>query len=136
PVLGDDIDDVIGVIGIDNVLTVPRADRATTQVRDIAVPPLLLPESLPMPDVLERLRAEHRQQACVIDEYGGLAGIVTFEDVAEEVVGDIRDEEDQPSARPVRRADGAWLVPARWRVDEIEAETGIGLPEPDDYETL
>ena len=136
PVLGDNIDDVIGVVGIDNVLTVPRSERATTQVRDIADSPLLLPESLPMPDVLERLRTEHRQQACVIDEYGGLAGIVTFEDVAEEVVGDIRDEEDQPSARPVRRADGAWLVPARWRVDEIEAETGIGLPEPDDYETL
>lgn len=136
PVIGDGIDDVIGVVGIAEVLTVPRERRASVLVGDIALPPLLIPESLPLPDVLERLRTEHRQQACVVDEYGGLAGLVSFEDVAEELVGDIRDEDDHPEARPVRRTDGGWLLPARWRVDEIADATGIEFHGSDDYETL
>ncbi|GAA4910919.1 CBS domain containing-hemolysin-like protein [Stackebrandtia albiflava] len=136
PVVGDDIDDVVGVVGIAEAVTVPRDRRDGVRVRDIAAPPLLIPESLPLPDVLERLRAEHRQQACVLDEYGGLAGVVSFEDVAEELVGDIRDEDDRPAERVIHRTDGSWLVPARLRVDEVADATGVQLPEDDDYETL
>lgn len=136
PVVGSDVDDVIGVVGIAEIVTVPRNARATTPVRDIAAPPLLIPESLRLPDVLERLRSEHRQQACVLDEYGGLAGVVSFEDLAEELVGDIRDEDDRPAERVIFRADGSWLVPGRLRVDEVADATGVELPEDDDYETL
>lgn len=136
PVIGDDVDDVLGVVGIAEVVKVPRADRDSTPVVQIAEAPLLIPESLPLPEVLERLRSEHRQQACVLDEYGGLAGLVSFEDLAEELVGDIRDEDDRPAEQVIRRADGSWLVPARLRVDEVADATGVELPEDDDYETL
>lgn len=136
PVTGDDIDDVIGVAGLAEIVTVPREQRSSTPVGQIADQPLLIPESLPLPDVLERLRSEHRQQACVLDEYGGLAGLISIEDLAEELVGDIRDEDDRPTEQVIRRSDGAWLVPGRLRVDEVADATGVELPEDDDYETL
>src|SRR5699024_5476098 len=94
PVTGRDIDDVVGVIGLHDLLEVEPGERAGTLVRDLADDAVILPESLPLPRVLEALRESHQQLAVVVDEYGGFAGIVTFEDVAEEVVGEIWDEDD------------------------------------------
>ncbi|MDG4785759.1 hemolysin family protein [Micromonospora sp. WMMD1102] len=137
PVRGaEGVDDVVGVVGIADVLGVPPAKRASTPVEAVAVPPLLVPATLPLPTVLDRLRAGHRQLACVVDEYGGFAGVITLEDIAEELVGPIRDEDDPPERAPVRQADGSWVVPARWRIDEVADSTGITLPEAPEYDTL
>jgi CBS domain containing-hemolysin-like protein len=137
PVLGPDgVDDIVGVVGVADVLAVPSAERATTPVSAVAVPPLLLPATLPLPAVLDRLRRTHRQLACVLDEYGGFAGVITLEDVAEELVGPISDENDPPEPAATRQPDGSWLVPARLRIDEIADETGIALPESPHYDTL
>jgi CBS domain containing-hemolysin-like protein len=97
---------------------------------------LLVPATLPLPAVLDRLRAGHRQMACVVDEYGGFAGVITLEDIAEELVGPIRDEDDHPEPSPHRQADGSWLVPARWRIDEVADATGVDLPEAPEYDTI
>jgi CBS domain containing-hemolysin-like protein len=97
---------------------------------------VLVPTTAALPAVLERMRTEHRQLACVIDEYGGFAGIITLEDIAEELVGSIRDEDDAPEPAAVRQPDGSWLVPARWRVDEVARTTGVTLPEGDNYDTV
>lgn len=137
PVRGaEGVDDLVGVVGIADVLAVPPAERATTPVSAVAVPPLLVPETLPLPTVLDRLRAGRRQLACVVDEYGGFAGVITLEDIAEELVGPIRDEEDPPERAPARQDDGSWVVPARWRIDEVADSTGIALPEAPEYDTL
>nr|MDQ3579332.1 hemolysin family protein [Actinomycetota bacterium] len=136
PVVGTDLDDVIGVVGIAELLTVEPDRRASTSVEEIASPPLFLPDSLPLPEVLERLRAEHRQLAVVVDEFGGFAGVVSFEDVAEEVVGEILDEDDHGEVQAVSHGDGSWSVPARWRVDEVAEVTGIELPEGTGYDTV
>ncbi|GLZ80985.1 membrane protein [Actinorhabdospora filicis] len=136
PVIGAHIDDVLGVVGIAEVLGVPAGLRDRITVRCVVSPALLVPDSLPLPELLERFREENRQLAVVVDEYGGLAGVVTFEDVAEEVVGEILDEDDQPERTACRKIDGTWMVPARWRVDEIAEETGIRLPDDPAYETL
>ncbi|WP_422770735.1 hemolysin family protein [Plantactinospora sp. WMMC1484] len=137
PVRGaEGVDDVVGIVGISDVLGVPPAQRASTPVSAVAVPPLLVPATLPLPTVLDRLRAGHRQLACVVDEYGGFAGVITLEDIAEELVGPIRDEDDPPERAPVRQADGSWVVPARWRIDEVADSTGITLPEAPEYDTL
>lgn len=136
PVIGRDIDDIVGVIGLHELLDVPPEDRATTPVRDLASDALIIPESLPLPKVLEQLREQHRQLAVVVDEYGGFAGVITFEDVAEEVVGEIWDEEDEHEAQPVAGPDGTWDLPARMRLDEVTALTSITLPEEEDYDTL
>ncbi|MET9298501.1 MULTISPECIES: hemolysin family protein [Micromonospora] len=137
PVSGaEGVDDLVGVVGIADVLGVPPAQRATTRVDAVAVPPLLVPETLPLPTVLDRLRSGHRQLACVVDEYGGFAGVITLEDLAEELVGPIRDEDDPPDRAAARQEDGSWVVPARWRIDEVADSTGIELPEAPEYDTL
>ncbi|MFX0538396.1 hemolysin family protein [Ornithinimicrobium sp. Y1847] len=136
PVIGRDIDDIVGVIGLHDLLEVDPQDRATTMVRDLADDALIVPESLPLPRVLEALRTRHQQLAVVVDEYGGFAGIVTFEDVAEEVVGEIWDEDDDDEVMGHARADGIWDLSARLRIDEAAQVTGIELPEHENYDTL
>lgn len=114
PVRGTEgVDDLVGVVGIADVLAVPPAERATTPVSAVVGPPLLVPETLPLPTVLDRLRVGHRQLACVVDEYGGFAGVITLEDIAEELVGPIRDEDDPPDrAPPGRTTAPGWCRPA------------------------
>ena len=136
PVVGRDIDDVVGVVGLHDLLEVDPADRETTLVRDLADDALIVPESLPLPKVLEALRSRHTQLAVVVDEYGGFAGIVTFEDVAEEVVGEIWDEDDADESTSQVRGDGIWDLSARLRIDETAQVTGVELPEHENYDTL
>jgi CBS domain containing-hemolysin-like protein len=133
---GSGVDEVVGVVGIADVLTVTPGARATTPCSAIADPPLLVPSSLRLPTVLDRMRTGHRQLACVVDEYGGFAGIITLEDIAEELVGPIRDEDDLAEPAPVQQDDGTWVVPARWRIDEVTDATGIHLPEDPAYDTV
>ncbi|USQ79521.1 hemolysin family protein [Ornithinimicrobium faecis] len=136
PVIGRDIDDIVGVIGLHELLAVPAAQRPTATVRDLASDALIIPESLPLPRVLEQMRESHRQIAVVVDEYGGFAGIITFEDVAEEVVGEIWDEGDTEEESVEEQPDGTWEVPARLRLDEVLDTTGVALPEHEDYDTV
>ena len=136
PVIGRDIDDIVGVIGMHNLLQVDLTTRATTLVRDLVDDAVILPESLPLPRVLEALRESHQQLAVVVDEYGGFAGIVTFEDVAEEVVGEIWDEDEDEEPTSAARPDGIWELSARLRIDEAAQATGIELPEHENYDTL
>ena len=133
---GDGVDEIIGVVGIADLLDVPPAERSTVTVESKAVAPLFVPASLRLPAVLDRLRGGHRQLACVVDEYGGFAGIITLEDIAEELVGPISDEDDLPEPSPARQEDGSWVVPARWRIDEVIDATGVDLPEGHDYDTI
>jgi CBS domain containing-hemolysin-like protein len=136
PVFGASVDDVLGIVSITEVRDLDPAHRHTTPVRDLAVPALMVPSTLPLPQVLEQIRAERRQMVCVIDEYGGFAGIVTLEDLAEELVGDIRDEDDLAHPTASQEADGSWLLPGRWRLDEVADTTGVYLPDSDLYDTI
>ncbi len=129
PVTGPDgLDDVVGVIGVKDLLEVTADQRSITPVRTLVEPELAVPESAPLREVLLQLRDTHTQLAIVVDEFGGTAGIITLEDIVEELVGDIRDEHDAAERRAVRRADGSWRVPGLWRIDEVRRDTGIELP--------
>jgi CBS domain containing-hemolysin-like protein len=136
PVIGASVDDLLGIVSIVEVRDRDPAQRDATPVRELAVAPVLVPATLTLPRVLDRLRSQRRQMACVVDEYGGFAGIITLEDIAEELVGEIRDEDDLSEATAVRQPDGSWLLPGRWRLDEIAAASGVYLPESDHYETV
>ncbi|MEV6236719.1 hemolysin family protein [Lentzea sp. NPDC051838] len=136
PVVGNDLDDIRGVVGLAEVLTLTPEQRPVTQIGEIASTALVVPATLPLPAVLERLRTERRQLACVLDEFGGFAGIISLEDLAEELVGEIHDEDDLIEDA-IERLDGTkWQVPGRMRLDEIEDATGIALPENDAYDTV
>ncbi|GAA3870211.1 hemolysin family protein [Saccharothrix violaceirubra] len=136
PVIGDGTDDLRGIVGLAEVLTVPPRERTTTPVGAVAVPALVVPATLALPGVLERLRSERRQTACVVDEFGGFAGVVTLEDLAEELVGEIHDEDDVVAESIEEIVDGVWRVPGRMRLDEIADATGVELPLHDAYDTV
>lgn len=136
PVTGESVDDVLGVIGTHQVLDVPPPQRATRAARDVAAEVVRVPDSLPVPEVLERLRAAHQQLTVVIDEYGGFAGIVSLEDIVEEVVGEIEDESDRGLRGPRTAPARGWRMSARLRLDEVEHTTGVRLPESEHYDTV
>lgn len=135
PVLGDHPDDVPGVVGVRELMRLPAATLATTTAGALARRPLLLPDTLPLPDAVEQMRERDDEFAVVLDEHGGVAGIVTYEDIAEELVGDIADESDTVIEVAVRDGLG-WLVDAGRRLDEVADATGVELPEEDDYDTV
>lgn len=136
PVIKGSTDNVVGSVHVKQAVAVPRSDRASTLVREVMVAATLVPESLRLDPLLALLRAEGFQMAIVSDEYGGTAGVVTLEDVVEEIVGDIADEHDRPGARLRRRPDGSWIVSGLLRPDEVLAATGLDLPEHEDYDTV
>ncbi|MFF3771793.1 hemolysin family protein [Streptomyces sp. NPDC002232] len=135
PVLGDHPDDIAGVLGVNELMRLPASAFDTTTAGEAARRPLLLPDTLPLPRAVAQMRERDDEFAVVLDEHGGVAGLVTYEDIAEELVGDIADETDKVVA--LAAPDGAgWRVDAGRRLDEIEDATGIALPEEDDYDTV
>ncbi|MCI3240615.1 MULTISPECIES: hemolysin family protein [Streptomyces] len=136
PVLGDHPDDVTGVLGVRELMRLPAAQLTAATACALARRPLLLPDTLPLPEAVEQMRERDDEFAVVLDEHGGVAGIVTYEDIAEELVGDIADESDTVTELAVADEDGGWLVDAGRRLDEVAEATGIELPEEDDYDTV
>ena len=136
PVLGQDTDDVIGVVHVKHAVTVDADRRSEVTVREVMVPPVLVPATLELDPLLETLRGGGLQMAVVVDEFGGTDGLVTLEDLVEELVGDVVDEHDRPDADVRRRRDGAWSLSGLLRPDEVASSVGLTLPEDDGYETL
>ncbi len=135
PVLGAGVDDVVGVVHFKHALAVPARDRGTRLVGEIARPVHAVPSTMPLDAVLMVLRAG-MQLAVVVDEYGGTDGIVTLEDLAEELVGEIEDEQDRPLGRHQQLADGQWSLSGLLRPDEAGEITGLELPEGEESDTL
>jgi magnesium and cobalt exporter, CNNM family len=134
PVL-DQNDVVIGTVHVKHAVALPIAERQTTKVKHLMTRPIVVPDSIRLDPLLTLLRREG-QLAVVLDEYGDQAGIVTIEDVIEEIVGDISDEHDRLGSRGRRRADGSWVLSGLLRPDEVEDLTGIELPDHEDYDTI
>ncbi|GAA2495890.1 hemolysin family protein [Winogradskya humida] len=137
PVYESTLDLVVGVVGVSDALGVPPERRATTPVSTVAREPVYVPESLGLDKVLSALRAADADLAIVVDEYGGTDGVVTVEDLIEELVGEIADEYDVDAEPELTAPGGArtFLVDGLLREDEIVEQTGFRLPDGP-YETL
>ncbi|WP_279396118.1 hemolysin family protein [Rhodococcus sp. ARC_M12] len=134
PVIGDR-EEPIGVVQLAEVLAAAPDD--TRSVTEIMREPLIVPELMPLEDALELLSSTNNELACVIDEYGGFAGVLTIEDLAEELVGEITDEHDEDIAGVEDQEDGVWLMDGDVHVDEVERTIGRDMLLPrGDYETL
>ena len=136
PVIGRSPDDVVGIVHVKQAVSVPPDRRRSVRLSDIADPATTVPDSIELDPLLTLLREQGMQMAVVVDEYGGTDGVVTLEDLVEEIVGDIADEHDRLSSRSRHRRDGTWSLSGLLRPDEVEEQTGIALPEDDDYETI
>ena len=133
PVDSGDPDTVLGVVHVKQVFGAVDRDVA---LRELVRPVPTVPGSLDGDELLTRLRGSGLQMAVVVDEYGGTAGIVTLEDLIEEIVGDVHDEHDEGEQAQVRHlGDGGWLVSGLLRADEVAEATGFVMPEGP-YETL
>jgi CBS domain containing-hemolysin-like protein len=137
PVVNDrDLDDVIGVVHVKQAAAVPLEQRETTAVADLMSTPVLVPSTLELDPLLALLREQGMQLAIVFDEFGGTDGVVTFEDVVEEIVGEISDEHDRLGRHVRRHRDGSWSISGLLRPDEVRELTGVALPSGPDYDTV
>jgi CBS domain containing-hemolysin-like protein len=135
PVTGEDWDDIDGVVHVKKAIAVPHERRADVPVSALMVPPLLVPETIRLDPLLLMLREHGLQLAVVVDEYGGTAGVVTLEDVVEEIVGEVSDEHDVFRTTGRELTDGSWTVPGLWRPDEVRERLGAEVPDGPAYET-
>lgn len=135
PVIGEDADDIRGVVHVKQAFALPAADRQGVRAEELAVQPLFVPRSMGADTLLGLLRRGGFQIAIVTDEYGGTDGVVTLEDLVEELVGDLRDEHDRTRVGLVR--DGkAVIFDAALRPDELWERTAIKVPVDEEYETV
>ncbi|HSK28055.1 MAG TPA: hemolysin family protein [Jiangellales bacterium] len=137
PVMESGTDEVLGVLHVKSALAVPRDQRDTTRALSVATPPLYVPEAMDLDHLLAELRRGVDRLAVVVDEYGGIAGVVTMEDLGEELGGEVHDEHDRSRHVPARRLeDGTWSVSGLIRPDELLDAAGVRVPESDEYDTL
>ncbi|GAA2243925.1 hemolysin family protein [Rarobacter faecitabidus] len=136
PVIAESRDDIVGLVQLRRVLAVPRERRSHVLVTGLMDEARQVPETVALRSLLVGLRELGSQMAVVVDEYGGTSGIVTLEDVVEEIVGDVADEHDARRLSIVGQDEGTWLVAGLARPDEVFEATGVELPESPAYETV
>jgi CBS domain containing-hemolysin-like protein len=136
PVQGEDLDDITGIAYVKDSYRVPVEERVSTRVSEIAQDALMVPESRDLRSLIMEMRVERKHMAVVLDEFGGTAGLITLEDILEEIVGDIEDEYDPREEGSLTSSpDGVYLVSGLLHRDEVRDATGFDMPEGD-YETL
>ena len=136
PVYEENLDKIIGIIYAKDLLQYINADQPV-RIADIARPPFFVPETKPLDDLLREFKSRKVHLAVVLDEYGGTAGLVSIEDVLEEIVGEISDEYDQAEEEQVRRINETTAdVEGRLRVDEVNDLLDLDLPEDENYDTI
>ena len=134
PIVEGDLDETIGIVHVKQVFEVPRDQREHVELATLVQRVSTVPSTLDGDAVMAQIRANGLQTALVVDEYGGTAGMVTVEDLIEEIVGDVRDEHDDATPDVVEVRNG-WQVSGLLRIDEVDTETPFRAPEGE-YETI
>lgn len=128
PIYEDSVDSIIGVLYAKDLLRVFRNGQSQIQLRNIVREPYFVPESKPVDELLRELQQRRVHMAIIVDEYGGTAGVVTIEDLLEEIVGDIQDEYDREEPEVLKFSDGDFLFNARVSLDEVNDLLDVELP--------
>jgi magnesium and cobalt transporter len=136
PVIGDDRDEVVGIVLAKDLLKMYIRDRKTFHLESLLRPALFIPESKRLNTLLAEFRESRNHMAIVVDEYGGVAGLATIEDVLEQIVGDIDDEHDADAAPPIQPQDGGkFVVQALTRIEEFNDFFNTEISDAD-YDTV
>ncbi|MBM7808169.1 CBS domain containing-hemolysin-like protein [Geodermatophilus bullaregiensis] len=139
PVIGENVDDVVGVVYLKDLVRRSQnlGESRGPRVEELMRPPAFVPESKPVDELLRDMQARRTHIAIVVDEYGGFAGLVTIEDILEEIVGEIADEHDAVQRPPVEHLDdGSVRITARLPVEDLAELFDVELPRDDDVETV
>ncbi|MDN3504224.1 MAG: hemolysin family protein [Rhabdochlamydiaceae bacterium] len=143
PVYEDDIDHVIGILLFKDLLTFYAHNigdheiAKTTTIKEFIKPAIFTPETKKISHLLQEFRNKHFHLAIVVDEYGGTEGIITIEDILEELVGEIEDEYDEgEDLLYIAQPDGGWIVDGKMSVIDIEQELQVNIPSTGEYETI
>ena len=136
PVYEESIDNIVGILHIKDLLIIAAEEmKKPFSLRDMLRPATFVPESKQVDSLFREMQRDHAQLAVVIDEYGGTAGIVSLEDIIEEIVGNLQDEYDEEEAEIERRDETSFVVDGQTALDDVAAAVGVALPD-DDYDTL
>ena len=136
PVFDGSSDDIAGIVHVKAAASVPREKRDSVPVTALMVEPFRVPETITLEKLMGVLRSKGLQLAVVVDEYGGTAGIVTLEDLVEELVGELGDEHDRAKLDIRSGKDKSFSFPGMFRPDELEQKLAITVPEDGNYETV
>jgi len=136
PVYHEKVDNIIGVLNVKDVFSSMFAGKKNVSIRDLMYDPFFVPESKKIDDLLRELQLRKVQMAVVLDEYGSFVGIVTVEDILEELVGDILDEFDREEPQVQKVGEGVYLVDAKVWVEDLNDELELTLPLSESYESI
>ena len=136
PVFHEDPDSIVGVLLLKDLLAPIAGGRTDEPVSQVARHPAFVPETKRVLDLLQEMRTSHNHLVIVVDEHGGTAGIVTVEDIVEEIVGEIADEFDPDYRYIERTGDHEWVVDGRLPVEDANEKLGLAVEESEEYDTL
>jgi CBS domain containing-hemolysin-like protein len=141
PIIEDSIDNIIGILHVKDLFAnFQRLSKenatASLDIKKIMKIPYFIPESKKLDSLLKDFKVKKNHMAVVVDEHGGVAGIVTLEDVVEEIIGEIVDETDQMVPDIVKLKGNKWLVSGKIDIDDLNKEIGISIPESSNYDTF
>ena len=136
PVYHENIDDVVGMVHVKDLLRLCVGSEEATPISQLVKKIDFVPETMPINDLMQLMKRTHSQVAVVVDEYGGTEGLVSMEDIIEELVGEIEDEYDLKEKELHRRPDGSVMVQARIPIDELNEELNARFPESDEYDSF
>ncbi|MBU1244015.1 hemolysin family protein [Myxococcota bacterium] len=136
PVIQEDIDHIVGIVLIKDLFMHQTRSAEPPDIRKIMRPPYFIPENKKLDKLLQQFRRSKNHLAIVIDEHGGVSGLITLEDALEQLVGEIRDETDQEEPHLQRIQPGEWVVLGKASIEEVNEVLGMELPESGEYDTF
>src|SRR5439155_8064458 len=136
PVFRDDLDNVEGIIHERDLLRVWQRGDKLENFRSLIKPAYFVPETKPVDDLLREMKQKGDQMVLVVDEYGGVAGLITMEDLIEEIVGDIHDESEADADKVVEESKGVFVVPGGLELEVLEEKLGLPLVTDTDCTTV
>jgi len=136
PVIENDIDHVIGILNIKDIFMHQATSDSPVDVRAIMRPPYFVPENKKLDRMLHQFKVRKNHMAIIVDEHGGVSGLITLEDALEELVGEIRDETDKEEPHIVRKKPREWMVLGKSDIEEVNEKIDLQIPESKEYDTF
>jgi putative hemolysin len=135
PVFKENLDNILGIVFVKDLVLLSESDSGGSSIERLIRPAAFVPETKRVPELLKEFQRKQVQMAIVVDEYGGTAGLVTLEDLLEEIVGEIRDEYDVETEAVVDEGNGSWVFSAKASIDEVRDRLKVEI-EPRGFETV